>query len=59
MRRILGEDLAHAEGFDLKCLAMKQVREEMGLSNVILMLPSCAASSRPMTSPAPRWPSDE
>ncbi|HML83491.1 MAG TPA: hypothetical protein PKE37_17205 [Thiomonas arsenitoxydans] len=39
MRRILGEDLAHAEGFDLKCLAMKQVREEMGLSNVILMLP--------------------
>ncbi|MDE2269617.1 MAG: hypothetical protein KGL33_11475 [Betaproteobacteria bacterium] len=39
MRRILGEDLAHAEGFDLKCLAMKQEREEMGLSNVILMLP--------------------
>jgi phosphoenolpyruvate synthase/pyruvate phosphate dikinase len=39
LRRILGEDLAHAEGFDLKCLAMKQVREEMGLSNVILMLP--------------------
>ncbi|MDE2175261.1 MAG: hypothetical protein KGJ54_08245 [Betaproteobacteria bacterium] len=39
MRRILGEDLAHAEGFDLMCLAMKQVREEMGLSNVILMRP--------------------
>jgi phosphoenolpyruvate synthase/pyruvate phosphate dikinase len=39
LRRILGEDLAHAEGFDLKCLAMKQVREEMGLSNVLLMLP--------------------
>ena len=30
---------AYAEGFRLECLAMKRVREEMGLSNVILMLP--------------------
>lgn len=30
---------AYAEGFRLECLAMKRVREDMGLSNVILMLP--------------------
>ena len=30
---------AYAEGFSLECRAMKRVREEMGLTNVILMLP--------------------
>ncbi|MEY2341581.1 phosphoenolpyruvate synthase [Acidithiobacillus sp. IBUN Pt1247-S3] len=30
---------AYAEGFHLECLAMKRVREEMGLRNVIVMLP--------------------
>ena len=30
---------AYAEGFRLECVAMKRVREDMGLSNVILMLP--------------------
>ena len=30
---------AYAEGFRLECLAMKRVREDMGLDNVILMLP--------------------
>ncbi|MBU2849143.1 phosphoenolpyruvate synthase [Acidithiobacillus ferriphilus] len=30
---------AYAEGFRLECLAMKRVRGEMGLDNVILMLP--------------------
>jgi pyruvate,water dikinase len=30
---------AYAEGFALECRAMKRVREEMGLTNVILMLP--------------------
>ena len=30
---------AYAEGFALECKAMKRVREEMGLSNVVLMLP--------------------
>jgi pyruvate, water dikinase len=30
---------AYAEGFALECRAMKRVREEMGLSNVILMIP--------------------
>ncbi|MCK9188486.1 phosphoenolpyruvate synthase [Acidithiobacillus sp.] len=30
---------AYTEGFHLECLAMKRVREEMGLDNVILMLP--------------------
>ena len=30
---------AYTEGFRLECLAMKRVREEMGLDNVILMLP--------------------
>ena len=30
---------AYAEGFALECQAMKRVREEMGLTNVILMLP--------------------
>ena len=30
---------AYAEGFALECLAMRRVREEMGLTNVVLMLP--------------------
>lgn len=30
---------AYAEGFALECRAMKQVREEMGLTNVVIMLP--------------------
>ncbi|UQX10348.1 phosphoenolpyruvate synthase [Candidatus Mycobacterium methanotrophicum] len=30
---------AYADGFALECKAMKRVREEMGLTNVILMLP--------------------
>jgi pyruvate,water dikinase len=30
---------AYAEGFALECRAMKRVREQMGLTNVILMLP--------------------
>jgi pyruvate, water dikinase len=30
---------AYTEGFALECKAMKRVREEMGLTNVILMLP--------------------
>lgn len=30
---------AYVEGFRLECLAMRRVREKMGLSNVILMLP--------------------
>ncbi len=30
---------AYKEGFELECRAMKRVREEMGLTNVILMLP--------------------
>jgi pyruvate,water dikinase len=30
---------AYADGFRLECQAMKRVREEMGLNNVILMLP--------------------
>ncbi len=29
----------YAEGFDLECRAMKRVRDAMGLTNVILMLP--------------------
>lgn len=31
----------YAEGFALECAAMKRVRDEMGLSNVILMIPFC------------------
>ncbi|BBX65824.1 phosphoenolpyruvate synthase [Mycobacterium saskatchewanense] len=30
---------AYAEGFELECRAMKRVREEMGLTNVVIMLP--------------------
>ncbi|MEC9363534.1 MAG: phosphoenolpyruvate synthase [Pseudomonadota bacterium] len=30
---------AYAEGFALECAAMKRVREEMGLNNVVLMIP--------------------
>ena len=32
---------AYAEGFALECLAMKRVRDEMGLVNVKLMIPFC------------------
>lgn len=32
---------AYAEGFALECAAMKRVRDVMGLSNVILMIPFC------------------
>ncbi len=32
---------AYKEGFALECKAMKRVREQMGLSNVILMIPFC------------------
>ncbi|MFI3157968.1 MAG: phosphoenolpyruvate synthase [Methylococcaceae bacterium] len=32
---------AYAEGFALECKAMKRVRDEMGLANVILMIPFC------------------
>ncbi|VAW66030.1 Phosphoenolpyruvate synthase [hydrothermal vent metagenome] len=31
----------YAEGFALECAAMKRVRDEMGLNNVILMIPFC------------------
>ena len=31
----------YAEGFALECAAMKRVREVMGLTNVILMIPFC------------------
>jgi pyruvate, water dikinase len=31
----------YKEGFRLECLAMKKVREEMGLTNVKLMIPFC------------------
>ncbi|HQT25141.1 MAG TPA: phosphoenolpyruvate synthase [Burkholderiales bacterium] len=32
---------AYREGFALECLAMKRVREDMGLDNVRLMIPFC------------------
>ena len=32
---------AYAEGFALECAAMKRVRDDMGLTNVILMIPFC------------------
>ena len=32
---------AYAEGFALECAAMKRVREQMGFTNVILMIPFC------------------
>ncbi|MFT6990118.1 MAG: pyruvate,water dikinase [Paraglaciecola sp.] len=32
---------AYAEGFALECQAMKRVRDEMGMTNVILMIPFC------------------
>ena len=34
-------DAKYREGFALECRAMKRVREEMGLTNVILMIPFC------------------
>jgi pyruvate,water dikinase len=32
---------AYSEGFALECAAMKRVRDNMGLTNVILMIPFC------------------
>ena len=32
---------AYAEGFALECAAMKRVRDDMGFTNVILMIPFC------------------
>jgi len=32
---------AYAEAFALECRAMKRVRDEMGLTNVVLMIPFC------------------
>jgi len=32
---------AYEQGFALECAAMKRVRDEMGLENVILMIPFC------------------
>ena len=32
---------AYQEGFALECAAMRRVREEMGLRNVVLMIPFC------------------
>jgi pyruvate,water dikinase len=34
-------DERYREGFALECRAMKQVRDQMGLTNVILMVPFC------------------
>ncbi len=34
-------DEKYREGFALECLALKRVRDEMGLTNVILMIPFC------------------
>ncbi len=34
-------DAGYQEGFGLECLAMKKVRDEMGLTNVKLMIPFC------------------
>jgi pyruvate,water dikinase len=34
-------DEEYQEGFGLECLAMKKVRDEMGLTNVKLMIPFC------------------
>jgi len=34
-------DSRYAEGFALECQAMKRVREAMGLTNVVLMIPFC------------------
>ncbi len=31
----------YKEGFALECLAMKRVREEMGLTNLVIMVPFC------------------
>ncbi|ARV57967.1 phosphoenolpyruvate synthase [Nostocales cyanobacterium HT-58-2] len=38
-------DERYQEGFALECRAMKKVRDEMGLTNVILMVPFCRTPS--------------
>ena len=34
-------DPHYEEGFALECMAMKRIREEMGMENIILMIPFC------------------
>lgn len=34
-------DEGYKEGFELECMALKMVREKMGLDNVIVMIPFC------------------
>ena len=34
-------DEKYREGFALECRAMKRVREEMGLTNLVIMIPFC------------------
>ena len=34
-------DPHYEEGFELECMAMKRAREEMGMDNIILMIPFC------------------
>lgn len=36
---------SYAEGFALECAAMQRVRNDMGLSNVILMIPFCRTTT--------------
>lgn len=38
-------DKRYRDGFALECQAMKKVRDEMGLTNVILMIPFCRTPS--------------
>ena len=33
--------LAYAAGFALECTALKRVRDEMGLTNLLIMVPFC------------------
>ena len=39
-------DLRYRDGFALECQAMRQVRDDMGLTNVKLMIPFVARSRR-------------
>ena len=46
----------YADGFALECAAMKRVRDEMGLRNVMLMIPFCRRRRRASASSI-AWPS--
>ena len=46
---------AYQPAFELECQAIRRVRDTMGLTNVIVMIPFCRGSRRPIRC-STSWP---